>query len=74
MQTREAQPSTGSPQISLRTMTKMIAIKETNVRKIPPKDAIDNGVWEKLTMPSRAYLNSFQKLHLVSPATRSTFS
>ena len=33
-----------------------------------------NGIVVKPTIPSRAYLNNFQKDHFVSPAALSTFS
>ena len=69
--TVDAQPATGSPNISLRITIKMIAKKSITVIKIPNHDAIFNGTFEKLIIPSIAYLNNFQKLHLVSPAMRS---
>ena len=52
--------------ISLRRTIKMIAKKSITVIKIPNHDAIFNGTFEKLIIPSIAYLNNFQKLHLVS--------
>ena len=70
----EAHPATGSPQIRRRTTMKIRNRKETQVISIPNQDAMFSGALEKLIMPSMAYLNSFQKLHLVVPATRSTFS
>ena len=70
----EAQPATGSPQISRRTTIMIKNRKETPVMSMPNQEAMLSGAWEKLMMPSIAYLNSFQKLHLVLPATRSTFS
>lgn len=53
---------------------KIINAKDKNVIIIPKPEAIESGTSEKLTIPSNAYLNNFQKFHLVSPATRSTFS
>ena len=70
----EAHPATGSPKINCHTMTINNAIKEHNVIKIPNQEAMLIGACEKLIIPSIAYLNNFQKLHLVSPATLSTFS
>ena len=70
----EAQPATGSPQISRRTIMKRREKTETAVIRIPNQDAICSGALEKLMMPSMAYPNSFQKFHLVTPAARSTFS
>ena len=74
MQAREGQPATGSPKSSFRTTIKAIMTKDSAVRAMPPQEAMDKGTWEKLIMPSMLYWNSFQKLHLVSPAARSTFS
>ena len=50
------------------------AKNEIAVIIIPNHDAILSGTLEKLTIPFTEYLRSFQKLHLVFPATRSTFS
>ena len=65
MQAVEAQPATGSPNMILRTMMKMIARNDTIVIRTPNQEAISSGTCEKLTMPSIAYPTSFQKFHLV---------
>ena len=62
----EAQPATGSPQISRRMTIMTRKRKEKIVIIIPNQEAMLSGALEKLMMPSMAYLNSFQKLHLVS--------
>ena len=43
-------------------------------RSTPMMEASARGAVEKATMPSMEYRNSLKKDHLVSPATRSTFS
>ena len=70
----EAQPATGSPNISRRIMMTASAKNEKNVIVVPNQDAMLKGTCEKLMIPSIAYLNNFQKFHFVSPATLSTFS
>ena len=70
----EGQPATLSPKHSARTNTNSIAITAMIVKIIPLHDAIFKGASEKFVIPSIEYLNSFQKLHFVSPATRCTFS
>ena len=60
--------------IAIRRVALQEGMKEKKVIIIPNQEAMLSGALEKLMMPSMAYLNSFQKLHLVSPATRSTFS
>ena len=70
----EAHPATGSPHNSRRTTMMIRNRKEMQVISIPNQEAMFRGALEKLMMPSTAYLNSFQKLHLVVPAMRSTFS
>ena len=52
----------------------IIAIKAAKQIIIPKIAAIARGKVVKATIPSMAYLNSFQKDHFVSPATLSTFS
>ena len=52
-------------------MIKIIAKKATTQKKIPINAEITNGVVENAKIPSKAYLNNFQKFHLVSPATLS---
>ena len=51
-----------------------LIINDKKVKKSPHNEEIYNGTWEKLIIPSIEYLNNFQKLHFVFPATRSTFS
>ena len=70
----DAHPVTGSPKTSFRIIIKITATKDNTVMNIPNQDANANGACEKLIIPSIAYLNSFQKFHFVSPATRFTFS
>ena len=70
----DGQPITASPKHNARINTNSRAITDTKVKKIPLHEAIFKGASEKLVIPSKEYLNSFQKLHLVCPATRSTFS
>lgn len=41
---------------------------------IPATDAIAKGAVENPTIPYNEYKSNFQNDHLVSPATRSTFS
>ncbi len=73
-QINEVHPETDACQnICLRTR-KTIETKETPTKSNPSMDANDNGAVENPTTPSNEYLKSFQKDHLVSPATRSTFS
>ena len=72
-QMMEAHPSTGSSNISLRSTITIRARKETPVMLVPNQEAMVSGACEKLMIPLMAYLNSFQKFHLVSPATRSIF-
>ena len=54
-------------------MINKIKINDTTQKKIPIIDEIAKGAVEKATIPSIEYKNSFQKDHLVSPATRSVF-
>ena len=70
----EGQPATLSPMQRARINTTSNATTAAQVKKIPLHEAIFKGASEKLVIPSKEYLNSFQKLHFVSPATRSTFS
>ena len=74
MQTRLGQPEVGSPNISARTMTKIMPMNASRQNRTPTPAAISSGVVEKPTMPSMEYLNRPQKFHLVVPATRSMFS
>ena len=74
IQARLGHPPTGSPQIKVLQIMTIIIIKAMKQNKTPKKAAIVRGAVVKATIPSMAYLNSFQKLHFVSPATRSTFS
>ena len=74
MHTVEGQPLTGSPKINvLITIIKIII--NAIIENIEPKmEAICKGPTLKAVIPSKEYLNNFQKDHLVSPATLSTFS
>ena len=74
MQISEGYPATGSPKIRVLTIIMHIKIKANIHNNIPIIDAIANGAVENATIPSKEYKNSFQNDHLVSPATRSTFS
>lgn len=49
-------------------------MKEAIQRRTPRKAEMVSGTVEKATMPSMAYLKSFQNDHLVSPAARLIFS
>ena len=55
-------------------MNTQIIMKETIQNRMPRKEEMARGTAEKAVIPSREYLNSFQKLHFVCPAARSTFS
>ena len=70
----DGHPETGSPKIMARRKINRVPTNATAQNSIPAKEAMDNGAVENATIPSREYKNSFQKFHLVSPATRSTFS
>ena len=74
MHTSEGQPATGSPHTSFLIKKNSSIANERAVQNVPKPEAIIIGASEKLMIPSMAYLNSFQKLHFVSPATLSTFS
>ena len=74
IQAKEAQPSTGSPNNSLRTVINKTARKANAVIIRPNQEAMLSGACEKLIIPSMAYLVSFQKFHLLSPAERFLFS
>ena len=73
-QISDAQPATGSPKHTLRTTITARKSSETTVIIMPNSEDKYSGVWEKLIIPSSAYLHRFQKFHFVSPATRPTFS
>ena len=74
MQANDGHPPTGSPNtIVFITMTQ-IMINAARQETSPNIDAMANGAVEKAIIPWSEYLNSFQNDHLVSPATRSTFS
>ena len=68
------QPDVGSPKINVLTIIMIIKINAIKQNKIPMNADITNGVVEKDTIPSIAYLNSFQIDHLDSPAILSLFS
>ena len=74
MQIMAGKPATGSPQISVLMKKYNSSRMDTPQKTTPVMDAIASGAVEKAVMPSMEYRNSFQKFHLVSPATRSTFS
>ncbi len=73
-QARVGYPATGSPHIKVFTMMTIIQVRATRQNNIPITDAMANGTVEKATIPSKEYKKSFQNDHLVSPATRLTFS
>ena len=68
------QPETGSPNARVLIMINTISAAATSENRMPKTEARTRGAVEKAIIPSREYLNSFQKLHFVSPATLSTFS
>src|SRR5574344_2445151 len=74
MQTRLAQPCTGSPKTSLRTMIKTMKANESRIPIMPATAEKASGFVENPMIPSIEYKKSFQNDHLVLPATRSTFS
>ena len=55
----------GSPNNAFLTMVKMISPKENRQNSTPIKAAKARGAVEKEVIPSREYINSFQKDHLV---------
>lgn len=57
----------GSPKIKVLITITKIKIAATTVNKSPKTELIAKGAVEKAVIPSIAYLNNFQKLHLVSP-------
>ena len=70
----DGQPDTGSPYNSvfaIITIIKSTAIKQ---KHIPINAAITSGTVENAVIPSKEYVNNFQKDHFVLPATLSTFS
>ena len=70
-QAKLGQPLTGSPNASVFTIIIRIATKEIRQSIIPTIAEITNGVVENANIPSKAYLNSFQKLNFDFPATLS---
>ena len=74
MQTIEGHPLVGSPYVNVLATINIIIINDTKQNNKPNTDEKISGVVEKAVIPSNAYLNNFQKDHLVSPATLSTFS
>ena len=74
IQTKLAQPETLPPIVSLRIMINRIPRIEAKNETDPAHSERFNGASEKLIKPSIEYLNKLQKLHDVSPATRSRFS
>ena len=50
--TSDGQPATGSPNTNARTISAMIAIKETTVSTSPRYEEIFSGTSEKLIIPS----------------------
>ena len=70
----DGHPGVGSPYTRVFTIINIIAINATIQNIKPIIDENINGVVENAVIPSNAYLNNFQKDHLVSPATLSTFS
>ena len=73
-QISDGYPATGSVQIKVLTTIITIIIKATIQKATPKIDAIASGAVENAKIPSSEYKKSFQKLHVVVPATRSTFS
>lgn len=73
IQTKLGHPATLSPNKAALTTINITPAKEKKQHNIPKTDAIDNGVVENAAIPSNEYINNFQKLHFVSPATLSTF-
>ena len=63
IQARLGQPETGSPKAKVFTIITIIVIKAIKQNINPTIADITNGVVEKATIPSRAYLNNFQKLN-----------
>ena len=74
IQTRLGHPVVGSPKARVLIIITNIIMNDTRQKIKPTIEAMANGAVEKATIPSMAYKNSFQNDHLVSPATRSTFS
>ena len=74
IQARDGQPDTGSPNINVFIMIIKIKTKEM-IQQIRPINADNtNGFVENANIPSRAYLNNFQKLNFEVPATLSLVS
>ena len=71
MHANDGQPPTGSPHTKVLTIIKIIAMKAIKQNIIPTNADITNGDVENAKIPSKAYLNNFQKFHFVSPATLS---
>ncbi len=67
-------PATGSPQMRVLKKKYKMSTKATRQNSTPTTEAMARGAVEKPMMPSMEYNSSFQNDHLVSPATRSTFS
>ena len=61
MHTKDGQPATGSPKVSVLTIINTIIIIEIKKNKIPTIDEIAKGTVEKATMLSKEYKNNFQK-------------
>ena len=74
IQTKLGHPLTGSPYNNVLIIINTIIIKLIIKNKNPITAEITKGLVEKAHMPSMAYINNFQKLHLDSPATLFIFS
>ena len=74
IQASDGHPPTGSPNANVFTIITIIAIKAIRQKISPIIAAITSGVVENANIPSKAYLNSFQKLNLDVPAALSGVS
>ena len=70
----DGQPAVGSPYTNVFIIINTIAKNAITQNIIPNIDDNISGVVENAVIPSKAYLNNFQKDHFVSPATLSIFS
>lgn len=67
-------PATASPQMIVFKIIQIIYKNAIIQNATPIIDAIDSGIVVNATNPSIEYRSKFQKDHVVSPATLSTFS
>ena len=74
MHTRDGHPLVGSPKATFLTIVTIIRTSAKKQNTTPSMDENASGTVENAIMPSRAYKNSFQKDHFVSPFFLSIFS